>query len=269
MAALRPVEILTKKLCEANFNVIKAQVLFQSCFRALGALNSTVGDRLLESLRQRYDERRNGGLLSVLKFLTDPVAYTPGEGNLEMSELRKEIRQVYVRLFPMDAEVAAVGEEQEPETAAVDADAASAHLKELPYHEQLAKQFEADLNRLGAASQSTPRLLHIGEEIALAAKTGELTNKLSLVHRALLSIPAASIESERAFSVAAGFATKIRSRLSDTTLDNFAFAKFKFKANDRKVVKSFILVFVSVLSHASIFFHLPDPYSECRPRSRY
>jgi hypothetical protein len=76
------------------------------------------------------------------------------------------------------------------------------------------------------------KLAHFDDEIALAAKTGELTSKLQQLFKALSSIPAASIESERVFSVAGNFMTKIRSRLSDSTLDHFSFAKCKFK-NDK------------------------------------
>jgi hypothetical protein len=57
--------------------------------------------------------------------------------------------------------------------------------------------------------------------MTLALKTGELTAKLAKLHQAVLSIPASSVESERAFSVASQFVTKIRSRLGDATLDNF------------------------------------------------
>jgi hypothetical protein len=53
------------------------------------------------------------------------------------------------------------------------------------------------------------------------------------LHSALLSIPAASIESERAFSIASRFLAKIRNRLGDKALSDFCFAKNKFKS-DRK-----------------------------------
>ena len=61
------------------------------------------------------------------------------------------------------------------------------------------------------------------------SKTGQLTAKLKQLLRSLEGIPAASIESERAFSVASRFVTKIRSRLGDKHLDNFLFAKSWFK----------------------------------------
>ena len=74
-----------------------------------------------------------------------------------------------------------------------------------------------------------PGTQHMDDEIALSAKTGELTSKLKSLFKALSSVPAASIESERAFSVAGSFATKIRSNLGDRTLDRFCFAKSYFK----------------------------------------
>jgi hypothetical protein len=96
------------------------------------------------------------------------------------------------------------------------------------------------------ANRKTTR--HINDEIALAAKTGELTIKLQKLHKALSSIPASSIESERAFSVAGNFATKIRSRLSDKTLDRFSFAKCYFKNENMAVmVNDYISwIFISI-----------------------
>jgi hypothetical protein len=58
-------------------------------------------------------------------------------------------------------------------------------------------------------------LQHTEEEMVMAAKTGELTNKLSKLLNALLSISASSIESERAFLLASRYVTKSRSRMSD------------------------------------------------------
>lgn len=84
--------------------------------------------------------------------------------------------------------------------------------------------------------QGVAKNLHMDDEIALASKTGELTSNLRKLYKALSSIPAANIESERVFSVAGSFATKIRSQLSDTTLDNFSFAKCKFRNDAHDLV---------------------------------
>ena len=65
---LRPVEMLTKRLCEANFDILKADIVFKTCFSALQGQNTVVADTLLKALKTRYGQRTNTQLLSVLKF---------------------------------------------------------------------------------------------------------------------------------------------------------------------------------------------------------
>jgi hypothetical protein len=65
-----------------------------------------------------------------------------------------------------------------------------------------------------------------------------------MLYKALSSIPAASIESERAFSVAGDFATKIRSQLRDKTLDRFLFAKCYFKNQDLLLAVSSVISWI-------------------------
>jgi hypothetical protein len=93
----------------------------------------------------------------------------------------------------------------------------------------------------------------------LAAKTGELTNKLS--------IPASIIESEQAFSVASHYATKIRSHLSDQAIDNFSFAKFRFKNDKLKLVNIQILSFIISTSVVNLVLalhkHSPNAIFRC------
>ena len=56
-------------------------------------------------------------------------------------------------------------------------------------------------------------------------ETGQVLQKLETLYDALLTIQATSVEAERVFSTAGLFLTKIRNRMSDTTLDNFIFMK--------------------------------------------
>ena len=154
-----------------------------------------------------------------------------------MPVLREAIKEAFSRLFPDESAPAAPLTQQGNESAtSLPSEQGNAEQgPQLSYQERLAKQFEADLSQLGPAAPRLTEYRHIDDEIALAAKTGELTRRLLLLSKALSSIPAASIESERVFSVAGSFATKIRSQLSDSTLDRFSFAKTKFKNDLRKI----------------------------------
>ena len=176
-----------------------------------------------------------------------------------MPALREAIKESFGRLFP--AELAAMpiplaqqgsdsDRETGPELEANESEAVSDREgPQLSYQERLAKQFDADLSQLGPSATPHPsEHIHMDDEVALASKTGELTRKLLLLSNALSSIPAASIESERVFSVAGGFATKIRSQLSDSTLDRFSFAKTKFKNDLLRKINIYYLVFLTLTS---------------------
>ncbi len=161
-----------------------------------------------------------------------------------MPELREAIRDIYKRLFPEDCQpFTHIGHD---ETAEVPPPPESE--MELTYQEKLKRQLDAILSKKVSSVQgATSKLTHIDDEIALAAKTAELTSKLQQLHKALSSIPAASIESERVFSVAGSFATKIRSRLSDKTLDHFSFAKCRLKNEKLKKVVNIPISWIFLL----------------------
>ena len=60
-------------------------------------------------------------------------------------------------------------------------------------------------------------------------KTGEKTEKLKKLEAALYTVQPSSVESERAFSAAGLFLTKLRCSMSDKTFDRYCFLKTYFK----------------------------------------
>ena len=71
------------------------------------------------------------------------------------------------------------------------------------------------------------------DEIDLVRKTGTKSTRLTLLLKALYSIPPTSVESERAFSAAGLFVTKIRNRMGDDILDGLCFLRsYLRKLND-------------------------------------
>ncbi len=78
--------------------------------------------------------------------------------------------------------------------------------------------------------------------MSLAAQTGELTDRLVKLLHALESVQASSVESERAFSCAGGFVTKVRNRMGDETLDNYCFARHKFQMAKKLVLVAVIII---------------------------
>jgi hypothetical protein len=68
----------------------------------------------------------------------------------------------------------------------------------------------------------------IKQEFALFQKTGKRTEHLELIHEPLCTRKPTSTDPERTFSVAANFCTKIRSRLSDQSLNSLIFLKYYY-----------------------------------------
>ena len=70
----------------------------------------------------------------------------------------------------------------------------------------------------------------LAQDLKMFEITREKTEILETIHQAILSAKPTSVESERSFSVGGGFATKVRSRLSDQALSSLVFLKLYFKA---------------------------------------
>lgn len=234
-SALRPLELLTKNLCREHFTLLQADTVFQTAFNLLRRQNTHIGDSLLESLERRYVERKNLTLISCLLFLTSPLDYnpTPGDGLLHMNDLENELTALCSRLFPEPAPVQATTASHGDLDLEAGLNQATRPESQLSYAEKLASQFRDDLQNMGLKKKKTSS--DVSAEIVLACKTGELTDRLQKLFRALQSIQASSVEAERAFSCAGRFVTKIRNRLGDKTLDSYCFAYHELKVGSRPV----------------------------------
>lgn len=69
----------------------------------------------------------------------------------------------------------------------------------------------------------------IKAEMAVFESSGKRGRCLEQAYNYLLSIPPSSVEAERAFSSAGALCTKLRSRLSDNTLDTLCFLRAYYR----------------------------------------
>jgi hypothetical protein len=227
-AALRPLQLLTKNICSSYFNVLQADTIFKTATKALQSQQTSIADQLLEELESRYNQRKNNDLLSAIRFLSDPMGYDETDSGLHFCEIEDVLKKLYSRLFP--------GITSETEECHKEATVASetASEAEVSYAERLAALFEADLQNIRVSKGK--KTSDIAADCQSAKATGELTVKLKKLLDALLSVPASSVEAERAFSTAGRFVTKIRNRLGDKTLDSYCFAKHKFQMERQLVI---------------------------------
>ena len=74
------------------------------------------------------------------------------------------------------------------------------------------------------------------KEVQLFAAGGEKTAAISQLHLSLITIPPTSLEKERVFSTGGLFLTKLRTNLSDMSLDKLMFLRFFLKIKTEKVL---------------------------------
>jgi hAT family C-terminal dimerisation region len=263
--SLKPLEGLTMRLCTEQFTALQADKVFNIAFDALHRQQTLISDKILNALRSRYEQRKNILLLSALSFLTDPMAYeSSNEGLLELCELRMEMRNLANRLFP-DPEPAS--ESLEPSTfgdprpgtsgdpgpgtsgdpgpgTSGEAVQASTELPQLSYGEKLSAMFDDGLKTIG--SQKKRKVCDIYADMTLATQTGELTDRLVKLRKALESVQATSVESERAFSIAGRFVTKVKNRMRDNTLDNYCFARHQLRNQMTKKLVAIIFLCMKI-----------------------
>ena len=72
------------------------------------------------------------------------------------------------------------------------------------------------------------------KEMALFEATGDKSKNISSIEEVLNTIPPTSVEAERAFSAAGLFVTKLRSRLSENSVDSLMILKSYFKKQEIK-----------------------------------
>jgi len=251
--SLKPLEILTKTLCSEQFTALQADRVFRIAMDALRRQQTIISDRILAALETRYQQRKNIFLVSALSFLTDPMDYeAKNEGLLEYSELRIQMSAFCKRLFldpdqepearqstsQVPGSTSSTFADPGPSSASTSQDSSTSGAStepKLSYSEKLSAMFDKELKSIGIPKKS--KICDIFAEMSLASKTGELTDRLTKLLKALESVQASSVESERAFSTAGTFATKVRNRMEDSTLDNYCFARHKLQMTRKLVTR--------------------------------
>ena len=100
-------------------------------------------------------------------------------------------------------------------------------------HDKLMEYLRAkreERERVQESSQSLKSKLKSEIDIFNASSTNERPHHLQKLYNCLKSSPVSSTEAERAFSAASMFVTKLRSRLSPSTVDSLCFLNGFFNA---------------------------------------
>ncbi len=190
--------------------------------------------QLYEATTARVEERRRESISALLWFLEDPATFlSKSESHSTIlplppsNTLAKTARDLYVRLFADEEEKEQQENEKEKDSNNNTATEKRTKQEELQH---LLSQRTSTSSKKGLKSDSPKEILTcIKRELAVLESTGERPLSLEKLYCALKSLPPSSTEAERSFSSAGLFVTKLRSRLSDKTIDMLCFLRQYFK----------------------------------------
>ena len=144
-----------------------------------------------------------------------------------MPELRAYLKTQYSRLFGDE-------DDQEMEVEPVASTSSSFSVtdadRSLSEEQVMDRQFDLELlNRTVRPTGGQNSRFTLDDEISNLAQSGNINPRLKHLKDALSSVPATSVDAERAFSTISRYLTKFRNRLSDSTLDALSFSKHYMK----------------------------------------
>ena len=211
VAALEPFKVSTEFLCKRKCNLVEAEKIIMFTANELRKIDSELSRNLLLSLETRYLKRRNSNIVSLAKFFVNPDSLTDTADTYKMpskTTITKNAKALHQHLFPENVESSELTCEikREPEEEII---------TPLP---SMAKQL-SDFLKQQSFGKSTEVQDTFSREIGLFRAGKKQTTQLQLLHKALQTVPPTSVEAERVFSAGGLFLTKLRSRMSDNTLD--------------------------------------------------
>lgn len=204
--AMEPIKLAVEVLSKQDATLVTADTVLNFAFRKLENLQSEISSILLKNLKKRVEERWNNDLMNLLKSLKDP-SFTPNKNAINYAS------NLATRLFGMVDENDIINIEQSEEA----------------LHMTLENELKLLLQKDSVpVVENSNKLKCLQQEFTLFKNTGTRTENLEKIYNALLSIKPTSTDVERVFSVCTSFCTKIRSRLSDKSLNALVFLKFYY-----------------------------------------
>ena len=209
-------QVATTFLCKRTSTLAQAEDIIRFVCTKLEDMNTELSLKLVERLKIRYFKRRNTQMVSMSKFFENPSCFSPStDDEFKMptkATITRATKALHGRLYP--EEVTA----DETEASTGTQQAAPANLA-------------GELSEFLRSSHGTnrPETDTFTKEFNLHVSGGERTRTLQQTYEALLVVPPTSVEAERVFSASGLYLTKIRCRMSDSTLDMLMFLKFYFR----------------------------------------
>ena len=232
-------------LCQRDASLVSADAVIKFAVITLEKQRSELAETLAVSIRSRIKERRSD-FAGALIYLNNPkVTSTDDTFNVpKAATVRKIIQQLLLRLdhcpstsAAVDGNAMTVTNENEAQASAGECDP-PLPAKELSLKEQMEQAMKVSLSTRFSVESTTDMERYMASavktEMQLYCSSGSRGRCLERAYNYLMSIPATSVEAERALSAAGVLCSKMRSPwLSDDSIDTLCFLRSYYR-KDRK-----------------------------------
>jgi phage gp37-like protein len=224
---LEPVVICSTKLCSKSCTMpqsFAAKEFMMEVLQERRANGNYFAQRLIEALDLRIDERTNRDLKDALSICTGADVDDRRATIIFMAALHDRL------MAPPIEEIDTPPTDDGRMTTETES-------TELTLEERFAARMTQSTTQqrhhpIESTTNSTSKILK--KELNLFSETQHRPNMLAALYDCMLTVKPTSVESERAFSTATLFVTKIRSRMGDETLSNLAMLRAYFSSADLK-----------------------------------
>lgn len=233
--ALSPVKLAIETLGGRDSNLITTDAVMQFVLTTLRNLNGDISCKIYRAVKSRFEQRRTI-MSSVLQYLHGVKhqdimfgvsgQYEALEFLVSMLKNLQQLNECVIECQHLDEECVEIIEDE----------VAAPVSSEMSLKEQMmqaitnAQQLRVNSVRCtdDHLSGESRRELQVRRELRTFDETGIKGPLLQICYDNLLNVAPTSVESERAFSASASICTKVRSRMSDKTLDTLCFLKHHF-----------------------------------------
>lgn len=215
--ALAPIKLAAEALGRQETNIITAERIFSVLLDKLTKCQTNnIAAFFLNAIQARITERRNPSLVNLAEFLNDPTfidrnAVDHFGSKVKKSSIVSLAKDILGRLTKPD--------EHHESNVSSDESEDVIEVQEL----DLKSAFEKAIMEGKKQCKKPVKINSLAKEISLFESTHSRTQNLDNLFNYVKTIQVTSIESERAFSASGLFVTKMRSRLSPSTVNALCF----------------------------------------------
>lgn len=218
---LTPIKITLEALCRRDMTLCKADAALAFMVKEISAINCDLSKDLNRSLRKRIEERRTV-YATLSNFLKNPNKKSDFDNQLDMILIKTELKLLILRFAKNHGTNSSITS-LEINDSTSDEELFDVPISIVQKLNDAIEECKSPTKALNSTNDDLETQLSI--EIDLFVSGGIRGKCLQSAYSYLETILPTSVDCERCFSTAAYVGNKIRSRLSDETLDALIFLR--------------------------------------------